>query len=248
MKLLNIEAVRKIYTLITKWPPTKLRVLTCGCMNDEYRLQFITIMTTRFAPMIANVNVIIKNACITSEAPVCEKYDDPAYRGCEQLIFRTEGAIRIVAFRSITFLWKWRCSEKCQMVVISCNRFSNNYNEITRIKMNGQKFSIEFIYFTKPQPIIVQNEKKINRNSEIIVNKFVILSVNNNLILKLWLRSILVRGWICFLVEWIIWTGNMLFTGKEMSDVLSNFIAEISIHATYAGIEKFLSFFYWDPC
>jgi hypothetical protein len=68
-------------------------------MNDEYRRQFITIMSTKFAPTIANVNVMIKNACITSEAPVCWKSD--VFTLFEQLSLRSDGAVRIVAFRSI---------------------------------------------------------------------------------------------------------------------------------------------------
>lgn len=69
-------------------------VHTCGCINDAYRLQLITTITTKFAPTIANVNVIIKNACITSKAPkLVINVDEFAF---SQLLFLSSGATRIV--------------------------------------------------------------------------------------------------------------------------------------------------------
>lgn len=78
---------------------------TCGWINDAYRLVLITIMTTRFAPTIANVNVIIKNACITSRAPRFERNVDEF--PLSQLLFLSRGATRIVILWSITLLWGW---------------------------------------------------------------------------------------------------------------------------------------------
>lgn len=87
---------------------SRMTILTWGCINDEYRRQFITIMSTRFVPTIANVNVMIKNACITSEAPVYWKSD--VFTRFEQLSLRSDGAVRIVAFRSITLLYQYSLS------------------------------------------------------------------------------------------------------------------------------------------
>lgn len=72
----------------------KISAHTCGCINDAYRLVLITIMTTRFAPTIANVNVIIKNACITSSTPrFVRNVDEFPF---SQLLFFSRGATRIV--------------------------------------------------------------------------------------------------------------------------------------------------------
>lgn len=106
-------------------------------MNDAYRLQLITIITTKFAPTIASVNVMIKNACITSKAPrLARNVDEFAL---SQLLFFSRGAIRIVILWSITLLCRieWTVSLS---TLIKLSRCSQNQNESWNFKLIVDNF------------------------------------------------------------------------------------------------------------
>lgn len=153
-----------------------MNLFTCGWMKDSYRLQLITIMTTRFAKIMTNVNVVMKTACRTSVTAKFEKKLD-AFK-FSQLLFLNNGATKTVTLLSITLLFIFN-SKKNKILLIFT--FHNNLNIIS-------------IYFNNFQLKVKNRKKHIHKR------KYFILSYEflwHNTLIVMFVEFLMI-----FLYEW----------------------------------------------